>query len=93
MDCVVTRGEAMTDAGWAERVVAKAFKAHKGPLTGYAVKVLKAEHARSVRIVKAEIKRVKLSQHNYTADEKLKCLVVLAEVLTRLERGRTKGVK
>lgn len=41
---------------WAEKKAAKAFQAHKGPLTGYAVKLLKVEHARSVRLVKRELR-------------------------------------
>ena len=78
----------MTDAGWAERKVAKAFHAHKGPLTGYAVKLLQAEHARAIRMVKAEIKRVELDQHTYTAGFKMTLLKELQSLLSKFERGR-----
>lgn len=47
------------------------------------------EHQRAVKIVKAEIKRVKLDQHTYTADTKHHVLDALNMVLANLERGRT----
>ena len=47
----------MTDAGWAEKKVNKAWHSHRGGLTDYASKLLRKEHARSVRIVKRFIKR------------------------------------
>jgi hypothetical protein len=88
----------MTEAGWTERKVAKAFHAHKGPLTGYAVKLLQAEHARAIRIVKAEIKaqHKKLNEAAKAGNIQAERLHVFAiaqleTVLTALQRGRGKG--
>ena len=53
-----------------------------------AVKRLKAEHARAVRIVKAEIKRVTLDKHRYTVIEGGLILGALETVLNKLQRGR-----
>ena len=82
----------MTDAGWALKVVGK-FTYHDrrvGPMVNFprAVQMLKAEHARSVRIVKAEIKRVKMDQHTFTAGSKESVLNELQYLLEKFERGR-----
>ena len=55
---------------------------------GLIAKLLKAEHARAVRIVKAEIKRVMLDQHHYNKLDKEVRLEELNTVLTKLTRGR-----
>lgn len=81
----------MTTPGWAERAVEKAFKEWtKGPNTdGWLTSMpplLKAEHARDVRIVKrmrttyCPEHPVSQYQHGYAA--------ALADVLAALERGR-----
>lgn len=50
--------------------------------------MLEAEHARAIRLVKAEMKRVKLSAHQYSVHEKVYILVSLDNVLLALQRGR-----
>jgi len=84
----------MTDAGWAEKVARKfQFRIQEhGPeplvqVTTVAA-LLKAEHARAIRIVKAEIKRVKLEQYYYRDEEKLLITTALERILTALQRGR-----
>lgn len=52
------------------------------------VQLLKAEHARAVRIVKAEIKRVTLDQHYYIEGTRDMILYSLNAVLNKLQRGR-----
>lgn len=47
-----------------------------------------AEHARAVRIVKAEMKRVKLDELNYGVSEQILLITVLEKLLTKLQRGR-----
>ena len=82
----------MTDAGWAEKAVDKMIERLDctcetcvGP---GCQKLLQAEHARSVRIVKAEMKRVKLDQHTYHSEERCLILGSLETVLNALQRGR-----
>jgi hypothetical protein len=53
------------------------------------VALLMAEHARSVRIVEAEIKRVTLDQHTLFGREKDIAVEVLNSILAALQRGRT----
>lgn len=82
----------MTDAGWAERKVRKT-SAKPGAnadvqVQELCIRLVKQEHARSVRIVKAEIKRVKLDQHVFTAQTKGYLLEMLNHLLTALQRGR-----
>lgn len=80
----------MTDAGWAEKKVEDLWfrgLQHVNDMSA----LLKAEHARSVRIVKAEIKRVKLSAYQYSPHEKAYILTSLDNVLTALQRGRRGG--
>lgn len=78
----------MTRQGWAEKVIARTFQAHKGPLTGYAVKALLAEHKRAVRVVKREIEAVKNDQRTYHSEERCLILGSLETVLKGLQRGR-----
>lgn len=84
----------MTEAGWAEKAVDKRLSDGwsgdawvMGP--GEAAYMLRKEHARVIRIVQTEIKRVKLSQYKYSAHEKAYILVSLDRVLAALQRGRT----
>ena len=88
----------MTDAGWAERKVEQATTGYSWNarirkstviLPSIAAKLLLAEHRRAVRVVKAEIKRVKLDAYSYTAEAKMGRLVVLRRVLAALQKGRT----
>ena len=78
-----TRGE------WADEW---AFNASEGDTAQIrmtvAAKRLKVEHARSVRLVKAEIKRVTLDQHQYNKLDKEVRLEELNVVLAKLNRGR-----
>ena len=76
----------MTDAGWAEKKAANRWIAHELRCV-YALG-LRAEYTRSVRIVKAEIKRVQMDQHTYTAGFKKTLLKELQSLLAKFERGR-----
>lgn len=87
----------MTDAGWAEKKMAEKVTGYHWNgrirkstviLPSIAAKLLKAEHARSVRIVKAEIKRVKLSQNEFTPTQKMRVEETLDRLLAALQRGR-----
>ena len=79
----------MTDAGWAEKKVAKAFHTHKGPLTGYAVKLLQAEHARSVRIAKrAERMELRTVLDTDTNEYLAGYQHAVSDILAALQRGR-----
>ena len=84
----------MTPRTWAEKIVAKV----KFTLDGHGPEplvqsrtvemLLEDEHARAVRIVKAEIKRVKLDQHTLYGREKDIAVDVLNNILAALQRGR-----
>ena len=83
----------MTDAGWAEKVVAKRLSDGwsgdawaMGP--GEAADMLLKEHARSVRIMKAEMKRTELDQYYYDDKQKMAVLHALERVMIALQRGR-----
>lgn len=87
----------MTPRTWAEAKVAKAVTGYQWngrirkstvTLPAIAAKLLLAEHQRAVRIIKAEIKRVKLDQHSLDAHTKGHVLDALENVLAALERGR-----
>jgi hypothetical protein len=84
----------MTPRTWAEREVVKRLSdGWSGDAwamgSGEAADMLLKEHARSVRIVKAEMKRVKLDQHVFTAQTKGYLIEMLNTVLAALQRGRT----
>lgn len=88
----------LTPRTWAEKKVAKAVTGYQWngrirkstvTLPAIAVKLLLAEHQRAVRIVKAEIERVKKDQHTYHSEERCLILGSLETVLAALERGRT----
>ena len=51
-------------------------------------KLLQAEHARAVRIVKAEIKRVHLDERNYGIADQIIIVTALERVLAALQKGR-----
>ena len=82
----------MTDAGWAEREVRKT-SAKPGAnadvqVQELCVRLVKQEHARSVRIVKKLQKAIELDQHSYNFTAKTAYLAALSHVLTALQRGR-----
>lgn len=80
----------MTSRTWAEKKVEKAWQKHRGGLLDFTSGLIVSEHARSMRIVKAEIKRVKMDRHTYTGGyEKSIAYGVLDRVLAALQRGRT----
>ena len=84
----------MTPRTWALNKALKAWHVHRGGLSDYGAKLLEAEHARSVRIVKREMK----SCNHFLAltnDETLKAkwrirLGVCVNILAALQRGRTR---
>ena len=87
----------MTDAGWAERKVEQATTGYSWNarirkstviLPSIAAKLLLAEHRRAVRVVKAEIKRVKLDRHNYSVATRAEMTKCLDRLLAALQRGR-----
>ena len=76
---------------WAEREVSKATTCPDGVSVVYAPtveKLLKAEHARAVRIVKAEIKRVHMDERNYGIADQIIIVTALERVLAALTKGR-----
>ena len=86
----------MTRAAWAERKVEKicAQPLHLGhgewPVGQCeAVRLLLAEHRRAVRVVTAEIKRVKLDRHNYSVVTRAEMTKCLDRLLAALQKGRT----
>lgn len=83
----------MTRAAWAERKVNTACNKFINtypikPWTHYAAQTLLAEHKRAVRAVKAEMKRVKLSQNEFTPTQKMCVEDTLDRLLAALQRGR-----
>ena len=91
----------MTDAGWAERVARKVQLRIPGhgpePLVQVTTvaTLLKAEHARSVRIVKREIKRLtasikddKRGKNDDAAAIHVYALSICNTLLGKLQRGR-----
>ena len=87
----------MTRQGWAERKVVTATTGYHWNarrrkstviLPALAAKLLLAEHRRAVRVVKAEIKRVKLDRHNYSVVTKAEMTKCLDCLLAALQRGR-----
>ena len=88
----------MTDAGWAERKVVTATTGYHWNarrrkstviLPALAAKLLLAEHRRAVRVVTAEIKRVKLDRHNYSVVTRAEMTKCLDRLLAALQKGRT----
>ena len=79
----------MTDAGWAEKAVSKATTCPDGVSVVYAPtveKLLKAEHARSVRIVKeaAQFQFRETDTNEWVEGYEAAC----HDILTALQRGR-----
>jgi len=84
----------MTDAGWAERAVAKVkqnYGLHRdwfGVPLGNAVVLVEAEHARAVRIVKATRKGVPSEPCEAWKDG---YMTACDDILAALTKGRGKG--
>lgn len=82
----------MTDAGWAEKKAEN--RAHTEPNklrsvhVSLVAKLLKAEHARSVRIVKALEKAAKLDKHTMNELTKAGFLLATKQIKAALQRGR-----
>ena len=77
----------MTRAAWAERIAENKW-CDATNVKVYALG-LKAEHKRAVRVVKAEIKRVKKDKYTYHSEERCLILGSLETVLKALQKGRT----
>ncbi len=86
---------------WADRDVIKVLSATLG-LTADEAHILaqndeffaltmriRAEHRRAVRVVTAEIKRVKLDRHNYSVVTRAEMTKCLDRLLAALQKGRT----
>lgn len=79
----------MTRQGWADKIANKAFLKAGGALfNGDVQPLLLAEHRRAVRVVTAEIKRVKLDRHNYSMVTRAEMTKCLDRLLAALQRGR-----
>lgn len=89
----------MTDAGWAEKKADSQTCPQCAEQYGMGdngdivhaltvARLLRQEHARSVRIIKAEMKRVKMDQHTYRSEERCLILGSMETVLNALQRGR-----
>ena len=85
----------MTDAGWAWERAIKIWKGFRGGLIDYGTQLLEAEHARSVRIVKREIKRLtasikddKRGKNDDAAAIHVYALSICNTLLGKLQRGR-----
>ena len=80
----------MTTRTWASKLVERTPVKAGEPEIRFFERLVMKEHARSVWIVKAEIKRVKMDRHTYTGGyEKSIAYGVLDRVLAALQRGRT----
>ena len=84
-----------TRAAWAERKARQVIETIQGggyPSTKAPAAIadaLLAEHKRAVRVVKAEITRVKLDQHTFRDGAKDSVLHELQYLLDKLQKGRT----
>jgi hypothetical protein len=75
---------------WARKLIDKQPMARGGDSVdgNGAIKLLQAEHARAVRIVKAEIKRVHMDERNYGIADQIIIVTALERVLAALQKGR-----
>ena len=74
---------------WAEREARK--RLHPSEFDEYSCtyeNALKQEHARAVRIVKADLAEVKRDQHNYSVVTKNELVKRLERLLVKLQKGR-----
>ena len=76
---------------WARKLIDKQPMARGGDSVdgNAAIKLLKAEHARAVRVVKRHLKMVMLDRHVFTAPTRKYLIAMLREVLADLTKGRT----
>jgi len=80
----------MTPRTWAAKLVERTPVKDGETDAQFMERLVLKQHARAVRIVKAEIKRVKMDRHTYTGGyEKSIAYGVLDRVLAALQRGRT----
>ena len=80
----------MSEAGWADRKVARKLGGQYISLSPkLTAELLRAEHRRAVRVVTAEIKRVKLDRHNYSVVPRAEMTKCLDRLLAALQKGRT----
>ena len=76
----------MTPRTWALNKALKAWHVHRGGLSDYGAKLLEAEHARSVRIVKRYIKHMAgATPYEWEKGYQSAC----NDILAALQRGRT----
>ena len=74
---------------WAEQWAFDASEADTAQIRMTVVaKRLQAEHARAVRIVKADLAEVKRDQHNYSVVTKNELVKRLERLLAALQKGR-----
>lgn len=85
----------MTDAGWARKMVAEVETETGYVWFGAAMDMVEAEHARSVRMVKREIKRLtasikddKRGKNDDAAAIHVYALSICNTLLGKLQRGR-----
>ncbi len=78
----------MTRQGWAEKKARKAWHSHRGGLTGYAAKLLLAEHARAVRVVNQLERAAKLHVYLRNHDTRTGYLEAVADMRRAIEKGR-----
>ena len=79
----------MSEAGWAEQVVARQLGGQYISLSPkLTAELLLAEHKRAVRVVEQEIEAVKNDQRTYRSEERCLILGSLETVLKALQRGR-----
>ena len=81
----------MTTRTWASKLVERTPVKAGEPEIRFFERLVMKEHARSVRIVKAEIKRVRLDQHSYSVVTKGELLASLNKLLAALQRGRARS--
>lgn len=85
-------GQIMTPRTWALKRAEK-FVVNdniQGPIVAFfrVAGLVESEHARAVRIVEAEIKRVKMDDYSHTEETRKMILYSLNKLLTMLQRGR-----
>ena len=77
---------------WALKIVGKqVFHDRRcGPIVNFprAVKLVTVEHARALRIVKAQMKAAQLDQHTWLKNERDGYLSACRDILTMLQQGR-----
>ena len=88
MTQTIRRKNCKTRREWAWNKSLKVWKGFRGGLIDYGERLLQAEHARAVRIVKADLAEVKRDQHNYSVVTKNELVKRLERLLVKLQKGR-----